>query len=82
MINLLGRPGLWPGVFGAHELFHLFVMAGSSAHFRFMLTVVVPFGRDDGQQGARDPGSTDTSRAGRRHRAGRDGRPYARCGST
>lgn len=43
VLNLLRRPVLWPGVFGAHELFHLFVMAGSLAHFQLMLTVVVPF---------------------------------------
>ncbi len=42
-INLLGRPVPWPGVFGAHELFHLFVLAASMVHFRFVLRVVVPF---------------------------------------
>jgi hemolysin III len=42
VLNLLHWPELWPGVFRAHELFHLFVMAGSLAHFWFMLTVVVP----------------------------------------
>jgi hemolysin III len=42
-INLLNWPDLWPGVLGPHELFHLFVMAGSLAHFWFMLTVVAPF---------------------------------------
>lgn len=26
-------PKLWPGVFGFHELWHLFVLAGSLAHF-------------------------------------------------
>ena len=43
VLNLLHWPVLWPGVFRAHELFHLFVMAGSVAHFWFMLTVVAPF---------------------------------------
>ena len=42
-INLAEWPVFWPGVFGAHELFHLFVMAGSLSHFWFMLNVVVPF---------------------------------------
>jgi hemolysin III len=42
-INVLKWPILWPGVLGAHEVFHLFVMAGSLAHFWFMLTVVAPF---------------------------------------
>ena len=43
LVNLLGRPILWPGIFQAHELFHLFVIAASLVHFRFLLTVVVPF---------------------------------------
>jgi hemolysin III len=42
VFNLLGWPVLWPGVFRSHELFHLFVMAGSLAHFWFMLKFVVP----------------------------------------
>jgi hemolysin III len=42
VLNLLEWPTLWPGVFGPHELFHLFVLAGSLAHFRFMLRVVAP----------------------------------------
>jgi hemolysin III len=41
-INVLKWPVLWPHVLEAHELFHLFVMAGSLAHFWFMLTVVAP----------------------------------------
>jgi hemolysin III len=45
VINLVGWPELWPPAFEAHELFHLFVMAGSLCHYYFMLTVVVPFGR-------------------------------------
>jgi hemolysin III len=44
VLNLLEWPTLWPGVFGPHELFHLFVLAGSLAHFRFMLLVVAPAG--------------------------------------
>src|SRR5271157_4352776 len=43
VLNLLHWPALWPGVFGAHELFHLFVLAGSLAHYLFILKVVVPF---------------------------------------
>jgi hemolysin III len=42
LINLAGWPALNPGVFGAHELFHLFVLGGSSCHVYFMLRVVVP----------------------------------------
>jgi hemolysin III len=46
VMNLAQWPVLWPGVFGPHEIFHLFVMAGSSAHFMFMYDVVArPAGR-------------------------------------
>ena len=31
-----------PGVFASHELFHLFVIAGSACHVYFMLQVVIP----------------------------------------
>jgi hemolysin III len=43
VLNVLGWPSLWPGVFGVHDLFHLFVLAGSLSHYRLMLRVVVPF---------------------------------------
>jgi hemolysin III len=42
VLNMMRWPVLWPGVFGSHELFHLWVMAGSTAHFWFMMTAVVP----------------------------------------
>jgi hemolysin III len=42
LINLTGWPVLEPGVFGSHELFHFFVLAGSACHAQFMLRVVVP----------------------------------------
>lgn len=42
LINAFQWPNPWPGVFGRHEIFHLFVMAGSLSHFWFMLTVIVP----------------------------------------
>jgi hemolysin III len=42
IINLAGWPALHPGLFGAHELFHLFVLAGSACHVGFMLKVVIP----------------------------------------
>jgi hemolysin III len=45
LLNQAHWPRLWPGVFSAHELWHLFVMAGSLSHFWFMLRVVVPFQR-------------------------------------
>jgi hemolysin III len=45
VLNLLHWPVFFPGIFGAHELFHFFVLAGSLAHYQFILTVVVPFAR-------------------------------------
>ncbi len=43
ILNLLHWPVLMPGIFGSHELFHVFVLAGSAAHYLFILKVVVPF---------------------------------------
>jgi hemolysin III len=43
LLNLIRWPVIWPGVFAAHELFHLLVMAGSLSHFWFVLKVVVPY---------------------------------------
>jgi hemolysin III len=34
------RPRLWPGRFGPHDLWHLFVMGGSACHFALMLSIV------------------------------------------
>lgn len=45
MCYLTRWPPLWPGVFGAHELLHIFVMGGSLAHFYFMLKYVTPYDR-------------------------------------
>jgi hemolysin III len=42
VINLVHWPVFWVGVFGAHELFHVFVMAASLSHYLFMLNVVIP----------------------------------------
>jgi hemolysin III len=42
VLNVLGHPVLWPGVFESHELFHVLVLAGSAAHYWFVLTVVAP----------------------------------------
>lgn len=47
-LNALRMPRLWPGTFGSHELFHLFVLAGSLAHYSLILNVVVPFARRPG----------------------------------
>lgn len=39
------RPDPYPGVFGHHEIWHLFVMGGSLSHYLFILRYVVPFER-------------------------------------
>lgn len=36
------KPHLWPGRFNAHDLWHLFVLAGSACHFVAMLRYVAP----------------------------------------
>ena len=36
MLNLMHWPALWPRIFGPHGLFHLFVLAGSLAHYGFI----------------------------------------------
>ena len=41
-INLLHWPAPLPGVFAAHEVFHFFVIAGTTCHVLFMLGVVIP----------------------------------------
>lgn len=45
VIYAVQRPDPWPGVFGHHEVWHLFVLAGAGAHYvamRFLLDVPVP----------------------------------------
>ena len=42
LIYGLKRPNLIPGVFGFHELWHLFVIAGSACHFWVMLHYIAP----------------------------------------
>lgn len=39
------RPDPWPGRLGHHEIWHLFVLAGSLCHFLFILIYIVPFKR-------------------------------------
>ena len=42
LIYGLKRPNLIPGVLGFHELWHLFVVAGSACHFWVMLRYIAP----------------------------------------
>lgn len=43
ILNAIQWPIIWPDVFEAHELFHVFVMTASGFHFHFMLQVVARF---------------------------------------
>jgi hemolysin III len=45
-------PDPWPGVFGHHELFHLWVMAGAACHYYFMLAVLTPYRPPAGERTA------------------------------
>jgi hemolysin III len=36
VVYALKRPNMWPGVFGFHELWHVFALAGSACHFVVM----------------------------------------------
>jgi hemolysin III len=60
VLNLLEWPTLWPGVFGPHELFHLFVLAGSLTHFSFMLRVVATSANSP--ERTTDPPRSETTR--------------------
>jgi hemolysin III len=44
MIYATRRLDLFPGVFGFHEIWHLFVTAASAAHYVFVLRYLVPYG--------------------------------------
>jgi hemolysin III len=39
------RLDFFPGVFGFHEVWHLFVIGGSLSHFLFVLNYVLPYAR-------------------------------------
>jgi len=40
IIYAVKRPNPWPSVFGFHEIFHVFVMAGSFSHFMMMYSYI------------------------------------------
>jgi len=42
VIYAIKRPNLVPGVFGFHEIWHLFVMAGSFSHWWVMMNFILP----------------------------------------
>jgi hemolysin III len=41
--NWLDWPVPVPGVFGSHEVFHVFVMLGTACHYYFILSAVLPY---------------------------------------
>ncbi|MBI4571292.1 MAG: hemolysin III family protein, partial [Chloroflexi bacterium] len=41
IIYALQRPDPWPRVFGYHEIFHAFVVAGSAVHYAAIIIYVV-----------------------------------------
>jgi hemolysin III len=70
VLNLLHWPTLWPGVFGTHALFHLFVIGGSLAHYWFILKVIVPYQQGPGDElepSSRSGSTLSNSRAERIH---------------
>ncbi|MFN2322163.1 MAG: hemolysin III family protein [Trueperaceae bacterium] len=42
VVYALKRPDPWPKAFGYHEIWHLFVLAGSTCHYVLMLRHVLP----------------------------------------
>ena len=42
-VFLTRRPRLWPRVFSHHELFHVFVVGGSAAHYAATFSYLAPF---------------------------------------
>jgi len=50
IILAIDRPHLWPGKFSAHDLWHLFVLAGSICHFILMARWIAPLDIDAPQR--------------------------------
>jgi hemolysin III len=44
VVYALKKPDPWPGTFGFHEIWHLFVMAGSACHFWLILRHILFLG--------------------------------------
>jgi len=45
LADLFHWPRVFPGLFGSHEVFHLFAMGGTFCHYIFMVKHVFPFRR-------------------------------------
>jgi hemolysin III len=44
VVYVLKKPDLFPGVFGFHEIWHIFVILGAFCHFALMLAYIAPPG--------------------------------------
>ena len=44
VVYILKQPDLFPGVFGFHEIWHIFVILGAFSHFALMLAYIAPAG--------------------------------------
>jgi hemolysin III len=44
MVYILKKPDPLPGVFGFHEIWHIFVILGAASHFILMLVFITPAG--------------------------------------
>jgi len=44
VVYILKKPDLFPGVFGFHELWHIFVILGAFSHYAMMLAYIAPTG--------------------------------------
>jgi hemolysin III len=44
VVYILKKPDLFPGVFGFHEIWHIFVILGAFCHFALMLAYIAPAG--------------------------------------
>ena len=42
VVYAIRRPDPWPRVFGYHEIFHLFVVAGSALHYSLVVIYILP----------------------------------------
>jgi hemolysin III len=54
-IDVQHEPNIWPGVIGYHELFHVFVVAGSFCHFVFIWNYVMPYALNDSVDQSDEP---------------------------
>jgi hemolysin III len=55
LADLFQWPRVMPGLFGFHEVFHLFAMGGTFCHFIFMVRHVIPFRRRHARTWAATP---------------------------